>query len=139
MSCGREREESGEGAKPAPAPVPAVAGVTPVEGDVVLENFQFKSGETLPALRMHYMTLGTLRRDANGRAVNAVLIMHGTTGSGRQFLREQFASELYGPGQPLDLQRYYIILPDDIGHGGSSKPSDGLRARFPRYGYEDMV
>ncbi|HKE13793.1 MAG TPA: alpha/beta fold hydrolase [Kofleriaceae bacterium] len=111
----------------------------PVEGDVVLRDFRFASGQTLGELRMHYMTLGTLRRDRRGRAANAVLIMHGTTGSGRQFTREQFTSELFGPGQPLDLGRMYVILPDDIGHGHSSKPSDGLRARFPAYGYRDMV
>jgi len=141
-----------EDSQPVQAPVPAtpaqtaaapevtaVAGVTPVEGDIVLRDFRFESGETLPELRMHYMTLGTLRRDASGHATNAVVVMHGTTGSGRQFLRKQFADELYGPGQPLDLTRYYVILPDDIGHGGSSRPSDGMRARFPRYGYHDMV
>jgi homoserine O-acetyltransferase/O-succinyltransferase len=113
---------------------PAVA-----QGDVVLPNFRFASGETLPELRMHYRTLGTPQRDAAGQVRNAVLIMHGTTGSGAQFLAESFAGELFGPGQLLDASRYFIILPDDIGHGASSKPSDGLRARFPRYGYVDMV
>jgi homoserine O-acetyltransferase len=113
--------------------------VKPVEGDVILRDFTFASGEKLGELRIHYMTIGTLRRDTAGRASNAVLVMHGTTGSGKQFLRKQFESELFGPGQPLDATRYFIILPDDIGHGGSSKPSDGMRARFPRYGYRDMV
>ncbi len=127
------------GPAPAPPPVTEVAGVKPVEGDQILRDFAFTSGEKLAELRIHYMTLGTLRRDARGRAENAVLVMHGTTGSGQQFLRKQFADELYGPGQPLDLTRYYVILPDDIGHGRSSKPSDGMRARFPRYGYRDMV
>jgi homoserine O-acetyltransferase len=116
-----------------------VAGVVPVEGDFVERDVRFASGETLPELRIHYLTLGTLRRDATGHATNAVLVMHGTTGSGQQFLQPQFAGELFGPGQPLDLARYYVILPDDIGHGRSSKPSDGLRARFPHYGYADMV
>lgn len=111
----------------------------PVEGDVVLKNFTFDSGETLPELRLHYRTYGTPRRDAQGVVRNAVLVTHGTTGSGGQFTGRGFAGELFGPGQPLDAAEHYIILPDGIGHGQSSKPSDGLRARFPRYGYEDMV
>ena len=109
------------------------------EGDVVLRNFRFASGERMAELRIHYATLGTPRRDAEGRIDNAVMVLHGTGGSGRQFLQPQFADELYGPGQPLDLARYYVILPDGIGHGRSSKPSDGLRMRFPAYDYDDMV
>ena len=112
---------------------------TPKEGDFVLQDFRFQSGETLPELRIHYRTLGILRRDAQGRAANAVLITHGTTGSGAQFLNAGFAGELFGAGQPLDAARYFIVLPDGIGHGQSSKPSDGLRAKFPRYGYRDMM
>jgi len=115
------------------------AAPAPVEGDVVLKNFTFNSGETLPELRLHYRTYGSPRRDAQGVVRNAVLVMHGTTGSGGQFTGRSFAGELFGPGQPLDAAEYYIILPDGIGHGRSSKPSDGLHARFPRYGYEDMV
>jgi homoserine O-acetyltransferase/O-succinyltransferase len=113
--------------------------LTPQEGDFVLHDFHFKSGETLPELRMHYMTFGKPARDASGRVTNAVLILHGTTGSGRQFLAPQFADGLFGPGQLLDTSRYFIILPDNIGHGKSSKPSDGLRAHFPQYDYDDMV
>ena len=109
------------------------------EGDVTLRDVRFRSGETLPELRLHYATLGTPRRDAAGQIVNAVMVLHGTGGSGRQFLAPQFAGELYGPGQPLDISRYYVILPDGIGHGRSSKPSDGLRMRFPHYDYDDMV
>ncbi|MFN3945572.1 MAG: alpha/beta fold hydrolase [Allosphingosinicella sp.] len=109
------------------------------EGEARFANFAFKSGATLPELRIHYATLGTPRRDASGRIVNAVLALHGTGGSGRQFLQPQFAQELFGPGQPLDISRHYVILPDNIGHGRSSKPSDGLRMRFPAYGYGDMV
>jgi homoserine O-acetyltransferase len=109
------------------------------EGDFVLEQFRFQSGETLPELRLHYRTLGTLRQDPKTGASNAVLIMHGTTGSGAQFLRPEFADELFRPGGALDAEKYYIILPDGIGHGQSSKPSDGLRAKFPHYGYIDMV
>src|SRR3954471_19312954 len=109
------------------------------EGEVTLPDFHFGSGETLPALRIHYATLGTPHRDAAGHIDNAVMVLHGTGGSGRQFLAPQFADELYGPGQPLDLARYYLILPDGIGHGRSSKPSDGLRMRFPHYDYDDMV
>jgi homoserine O-acetyltransferase/O-succinyltransferase len=109
------------------------------EGDVALADFRFRSGETLPALRIHYATLGTPHRDAEGRIDNAVMVLHGTGGSGRQFLAPQFADQLYGPGRPLDITRYYVILPDNIGHGRSSKPSDGLRTRFPAYDYDDMV
>ena len=109
------------------------------EGDYVIKNFRFTSGDTLPELRMHYRTLGVPRKDAQGIVRNAVLIMHGTGGTGGQFTGGNFAGELFGPGQPLDAARYFIILPDDIGHGRSSKPSDGLRARFPPYGYVDMV
>ena len=118
---------------------PPASKFTPQEGEYVLKDFHFKSGETLPELRMHYMTLGKPVRDANGRVTNAVLILHGTGGSGRQFLQPQFADVLYGPGQLLDVSRYYVILPDNIGHGKSSKPSDGMRAHFPQYEYDDMV
>ncbi|MFO1253788.1 MAG: alpha/beta fold hydrolase [Inhella sp.] len=112
---------------------------TPVEGDFIARNFRFSSGEVLPDLKLHYRTLGQPRRDASGRVSNAVLILHGTGGTGGQFIRRDFAGELFGAGALLDASRYYLILPDGIGHGGSSKPSDGLRAGFPRYGYEDMV
>jgi homoserine O-acetyltransferase len=115
------------------------AGPQPTQGDFVIRNFRFASGETLPELRMHYRTYGTPRKDAQGIVRNAVLVMHGTGGTGAQFVARSFAGELFGPGQPLDSSRYFIILPDDIGHGQSSKPSDGLRARFPRYVYGDMV
>jgi homoserine O-acetyltransferase len=109
------------------------------EGTFVLRDFHFESGATLAELRLHYTTLGTPRRDPDGRIVNAVLVLHGTGGDGKQFLRPQFSTELYGPGQPLDVSRYFVILPDGIGHGQSSKPSDGAHARFPEYGYVDMV
>jgi homoserine O-acetyltransferase len=112
---------------------------TPVEGDYVSHDFHFKSGEALPELRLHYMTLGNPERDAKGKVTNAVLILHGTGGSGQQFLAPQFADVLYGPGQPLDASRYFIILPDNVGHGKSSKPSDGMHAHFPHYDYDDMV
>ena len=109
------------------------------EGDAHLAEFHFQTGETMPDLRIHYRTLGTPHRDASGTVRNAVLILHGTTGAGTQFLRDIFAGELFETGQPLDAAKYYVILPDGIGHGDSSKPSDGLRAKFPRYGYTDMV
>ncbi|HXW05308.1 MAG TPA: alpha/beta fold hydrolase [Vicinamibacterales bacterium] len=112
---------------------------TPAEGDFVATNFRFESGETLPEVKLHYRTLGTPRKDADGVVRNGVLILHGTSGSGRGFLNEAYAGRLFGPGQLLDAGRYYIILPDNIGHGQSSKPSDGLRMKFPRYGYRDMV
>jgi len=111
----------------------------PTEGEYVLKDFAFQSGVTVGELRVHYRTLGTPRADAAGRTTNAVLITHGTTGSGAQFIRPEFAGELFGAGQPLDATKYFIILPDGIGHGQSSKPSDGLHAKFPNYGYRDMV
>jgi homoserine O-acetyltransferase/O-succinyltransferase len=111
----------------------------PTEGDFTLKDFRFSSGETLPELRIHYRTLGKPRKDSKGIVRNAVLIGHGTGGSGGQFIRAEFAGELFGAGQPLDASRYFIVMADGIGHGKSSKPSDGLRAKFPRYGYNDMV
>src|SRR5688572_26932988 len=109
------------------------------EGDYVARNFRFASGETLPELRLHYTTLGEPKQDAQGRVTNAVMVLHGTGGSGKQFLRPQFADVLFRPGGLLDPAKYYVILPDGIGHGESSKPSDGLRAKFPQYDYDDMV
>lgn len=109
------------------------------EGDFIVKYFKFRSGETLPELRLHYTTLGKPLRNAEGRVTNAVLILHGTGGSGSQFLQPIFAGELFGPGQLLDTDRYFIILPDGIGHGKSSKPSDGMHAHFPQYDYDDMV
>ena len=111
----------------------------PTEGDFVLRDFHFSNGESLPELNIHYRTLGTPKKDAKGVVRNAVLIGHGTGGSGAQFIRPEFAGELFGAGQPLDAARYFIVLADGIGHGKSAKPSDGLKARFPRYGYTDMV
>ena len=109
------------------------------EADLVLENFRFRDGETLPELRIHYTMLGQPHRNATGEIDNAVMVLHGTGGDGKQFLRPQFADELYGPGQALDIRKYWIILPDNIGHGKSSKPSDGLRMKFPKYDYADMI
>jgi len=112
---------------------------TPTEDDYTIHNFKFASGETLPELRIHYRTLGKIDKDAQGKTRNAVLIMHGTTGSGAQFIRPEFAGELFGKDQPLDATKFLIVLPDGIGHGKSSRPSDGLHAKFPHYGYIDMV
>ena len=109
------------------------------DGFFVISDFRFQSGEALTELRLQYLTLGTPKRDNSGRVVNAVLMLHGTTSTSRHFLKQTVAGELFGEGQPLDATRYFIILPDDIGHGGSSKPSDGLRSRFPHYGYHDSV
>ena len=111
----------------------------PTEADYVAHDFHFKSGETLAELRLHYLTLGKPERNGAGKVTNAVLILHGTGGSGHQFLSPQFSDVLFGPGQLLDANRYFIILPDNIGHGKSSKPSDGMRAHFPQYDYDDMV
>ena len=104
----------------------------PAEGDFTIHNFKFHDGETLAELHLHYYTIGE-NKD------NAVLIMHGTGGNGRNFLSQQFGGELFGAGQPIDASKYFIILPDAIGHGKSSKPSDGMRAHFPHYCYHDMV
>ena len=109
------------------------------EGDFMARDFAFRSGETMAELRLHYATLGSPQRDAQGRVTNAVMILHGTGGSGQQFFRAQFADVLFAKGGLLDPAKFYIILPDGIGHGKSSKPSDGLRARFPHYDYDDMV
>ncbi len=109
------------------------------QGDFVIRDFRFASGESLPQLRIHYRTFGAPRADARGVVRNAVLILHGTSGSGASLERAEFAGELFGAGQPLDAARYFIVLPDGIGHGNSSKPSDELHARFPHYGYRDMV
>src|SRR5437773_4707445 len=110
-----------------------------VEADYTIHNFKFASGETLPELRIHYRTFGKIDKDDQGKTRNAILIMHGTTGSGAQFIRPEFAGELFGKDQPLDATKFFIVLPDGIGHGKSSKPSDALHAKFPRYGYVDMV
>jgi homoserine O-acetyltransferase/O-succinyltransferase len=132
-------------AAPAPigwsgGPVPAAKQIWPThEQDVELKDFRFRDGEVLPALKIHVTTLGQPHRNAAGQIDNAVMVLHGTGGTGRQFLSPQFADELYAPGQPLDIRKYWIILPDNIGHGGSSKPSDGMRMRFPKYDYDDMV
>src|SRR5258708_39151236 len=109
------------------------------ESDFLVKDFRFASGDVLPELRIHYRTFGTLRKDPQGVVRNAVLIMHGTGGTGGQFTGRGFAGELFLPGQPLDIATYFIVMPDDIGHGKSSKPSDGLRPKFPRYGYLGML
>jgi homoserine O-acetyltransferase len=111
----------------------------PKAGDFTLKDFKFRSGQSLAELRMHYLTIGEPRRDPDGVVRNAVLILHGTGGSSDQFLRPEFAAELFGPGQPLDATKWYIVIPDNIGHGKSSKPSDALHAQFPKYGYRDMI
>ena len=117
----------------------ATVALSSQEGDYVAKNFKFQSGEVLPEVKLHYTTLGTPRRDAAGHVTNAVLLLHGTTGVGKNYLAPSFANELFGPGQPLDASKFFVILPDGIGRGGSTKPSDGRRAKFPRYGYLDVV
>jgi homoserine O-acetyltransferase/O-succinyltransferase len=126
-------------AAPAPAPTSSGAELRVLDGDYVIRDFHFASGETLPELRLHYTYLGKPQKDAQGRVTNAVLILHGTGGSGRSLINDRFSGVLFGHGQLLDASKYFIILPDGIGHGKSSKPSDALRTRFPQYGYEDMV
>ncbi len=126
----------GNAQTPAPAAGWARAGT---QGDYVVRDFTFRSGERLPELRLHYTTLGTPQRDASGIVRNAVMVLHGTGGTGRSFMSATYAGELFAPGKLLDSAKYFIVLPDGIGHGGSSKPSDGLHARFPKYTYDDMV
>lgn len=111
----------------------------PDQGTFVVKDFQFKSGERLPEVKIHYYTLGAPRKDASGKVANAVIVLHGTGGSGRQFLSPNFAGVLFGSGQLLDAAKYFIIMPDNVGHGQSSKPSDGLHMRFPHYEYDDMI
>jgi len=123
----------------AQGPAPADRFPAPTQGDYVLRNFAFRDGHALPEVRIHYRVLGTIAKDAQGQVTNAVLIMHGTGGTGRQFSTNSFAGELFNPGQLLDATKYYIVMPDDIGHGMSAKPSDGLRMKFPKYDYLDMV
>uniref|UniRef100_Q01U51 Alpha/beta hydrolase fold n=1 Tax=Solibacter usitatus (strain Ellin6076) TaxID=234267 RepID=Q01U51_SOLUE len=120
-------------------PLAAADFPAPVEGDYTVSDFQFATGETIPKLNLHYTTVGTPVKNAAGVVTNAVLIMHGTGGSGRGFLSATFGGQLFGAGQLLDATKYFIILPDDIGHGKSSKPSDGMHMKFPRYTYTDMV
>ena len=117
----------------------AASQTAPAGHDYVIRNFRFETGETLPELRLHYITLGTPRRDARGTVRNAVVVNHGTGGTGAAFLGRNFAGELFGPGQLLDTAKFFVVLQDGIGHGGSSKPSNGLHARFPKYTYTDMV
>ena len=121
------------------APARAATAPEPAAHDFTIKAFKFRSGESLPELRIHYYTLGAPHRNAAGKIDNAVLILHGTGGSGRQFRAPQFADVLLVPGGLLDPAKYFLIMPDDIGHGNSSKPSDGLHARFPHYDYDDMV
>ena len=122
----------------AAAQAPAISWPT-VDGAVLLANFRFGTGETLSELKLHYLTLGTPHRNAAGHVDNAVLLLHGTGGNAHSLLNSLFSNVLFGPGQPLDIAKYFLILPDDIGHGQSSKPSDGLHMRFPAYDYDDMV
>lgn len=114
-------------------------GPAPQQGDYVVHDFQFKSGEKMAEVKLHYYTVGAPQKDAGGTVRNAVLILHGTGGSGRNFLGANFAGVLFGPGQLLDVSKYFIILPDNVGHGQSSKPSDGLHMKFPHYEYDDMI
>src|SRR5688572_7249976 len=124
---------------PAFASATSAQSLNPVHADFVIKNFRFTSGEVLPTLRLHYRTLGKPVRDANGQVRNAVLIMHGTGGTGGQFEAPSFGGQLFVAGGLLDANRYFLVMPDAIGFGQSSKPSDGLRAKFPRYGYVDIV
>lgn len=121
------------------AQTPSSAYPNQKEADFIVKNFKFQSGETLPELKLHYTTVGTPHRNAQGEIDNAVLLLHGTTGTGKNFLSPSLGGQLFGPGQALDAEKFYLIMPDGIGRGGSSKPSDGLHAKFPRYGYLDVV
>jgi homoserine O-acetyltransferase len=122
--------------RPAPAPLNLPDST---EVDYELKNFSFVSGETMPVLRLHYTTFGKPVKDKTGKVINAVYIMHGTTGNSHNFVNQLFAGNLFEPGQTLDATKYFIILADGIGHGKSSKPSDGMHMKFPKYTYDDMV
>jgi homoserine O-acetyltransferase len=123
-----------EAAPPLPLEYPGQA-----DGYIHVKDFRFSTGERLPELKLHFVTLGTPQRDAKGRVTNAVLLLHGTSGTSRQWFQPAMAAELFAPGQPLDPARWYVIIPDGLGRGGSTKPSDGLKGKFPRYGYADVV
>ncbi len=123
----------------APAQTPPASKWPIKEGDYTIRDFTFRSGQKMAALRIHYTTLGTPHRDKTGKIDNAVMALHGTGGTGKAFLVPHFADELYGPGAPFDITKTFVILPDGLGHGGSSKPSDGLKMAFPNYDYDDMV
>jgi homoserine O-acetyltransferase len=146
LSCSAQSQTTSM-PNPAPAATQNPAPSSPLPGGhwdtqdgwVTLPNFQFGSGETLPALRLHYITLGEPHRDAAGHVDNAVLLLHGTGGDAHSLMNPLFSNVLFIPGAPLDITKYFLILPDDIGHGQSSKPSDGLHAHFPAYDYDDMV
>jgi homoserine O-acetyltransferase len=122
-----------------PATAAPASNYTGTSGDYMARDFHFTTGESLPELKLHYLTLGTPHRNANGHVDNAVLLLHGTGGDAHTLFNPAFANVLFGPGQPLDITKYFLIFPDDIGHGESSKPSDGLRMKFPQYDYDDMV
>ena len=109
------------------------------ESDYIVSNYKFTDGQTLPEVKIHYRTIGTAKRNAAGQVVNAVLLLQGNTGTGANWFRPTLANELFKPNQPLDPAQYFIIIPDALGRGGSSKPSDGLKAGFPHYRYHDMV
>jgi homoserine O-acetyltransferase len=126
-------------ANPPSTPQPPAVTWSTADGVVVLPNFRFGTGETLPQLTLHYLTLGAPHRNAAGHVDNAVLLLHGTGGNAHSLMNPVFSNVLFGPGQPLDITKYFLILPDEIGHGQSSKPSDGLHAHFPAYDYDDMV
>ena len=117
-------------------PTPKYEGIP---GDYIAKDFHFGTGETLPELKLHYLTLGSPHHNAAGHVDNAVLLLHGTGGNAHTLFVPQFASELFGARPALDITKFYLIFPDDIGHGDSSKPSDGLHMRFPHYDYDDMV
>jgi homoserine O-acetyltransferase len=134
MSSAHDAAADGPAERAAPATYPGQK-----EAAFVVKDFRFQTGETLPEVRLHYVTLGTPRRDSAGRVENAVLLLHGTPHTAKLWFSPTMAPELFGPGQPLDAARYYVILPDGLGRGGSTKPSDGLHAKFPRYGYADVV
>ena len=112
---------------------------TPAEADFTLKNFSFARGGSMDSVRIHYRTVGTPKKDASGKVTNAVLLLHSTSGSSEQFLNDRFAAQAFNAGQPFDAAKWYTIIPDSIGHGRSSKPSDGLHAKFPKYDYDDMV
>ena len=109
------------------------------QADAWFENYKFRDGETITRLRIHYATLGEPHRNANGNIDNAVLVLHWTGADGLALLSPTYMKTLFDVGRPLDARRYYLIFPDSVGHGQSSKPSDGLKAKFPNYGYRDIV
>jgi homoserine O-acetyltransferase/O-succinyltransferase len=136
--CAQSHEKPADGAARSSV-FPGYVNPAAKQSDVWFDNYRFRDGEVLPRLRLHYATLGSPHLDANGQIINAVLVLHWTGADSSVLQGPGYMKALFAPGRPLDAEKYYLIFPDNVGHGKSSKPSDGLRMKFPKYGYRDIV